>query len=139
MWQRYRPAYKQNVLIKALYPMSDIKALTFHPTAHQNFESISVLVCMCIIILGLRLTKIKPNPTQLTQITLLTYQHRKQAFPVVVLPQRVTPVAHVSNGYLSFQISFILFFSFFFLVFLFHSFSLFFIFLSLFFFNKKSK
>jgi len=53
--------------------MNDIKALISHPTVHQNFESMPVLVCMCIVILGLKFTKIKLKPTWLTQITLLTY------------------------------------------------------------------
>ena len=52
-----------NALIKALYPMNVIKALTFHLTRQQDFESIPVLVCMCIIILGLTLNRIKLNPT----------------------------------------------------------------------------
>ena len=56
-------AYKQNVLIRAPYPMDGIKALIFHPTIHQNFEAIPVLVCKCVIILGLRFTRIKLNPT----------------------------------------------------------------------------
>jgi len=63
MWQRYWPVYKQNVHIKTLYSMDDIKALIFHPSAHQNLESIPLLMCKCIIILGLRFTKIKLNPT----------------------------------------------------------------------------
>jgi len=67
--------------------MNDIKSLIFHLTAHQDLESIPMLVDMCIIILELRFTKIKLNPTWLTQITLLTYQYRKQVFPVAVLPQ----------------------------------------------------
>ena len=83
---RYCPVYKQNVHIKALYLMNVIKALTFYLTGHQDFGSILVFVCMCIIILWLKFTKSKLNPTWLTQTTLLIYWLRKQAFPIVVLP-----------------------------------------------------
>jgi len=43
--------------------MDDIKALIFHSTVHQDFESIPVLVCKCSIILALRFFQIKLNPT----------------------------------------------------------------------------
>jgi len=46
--------------------MNDIKVLLFHPTVHQDFESIPVFMCKCIIILELKFTKIKLNPTWLT-------------------------------------------------------------------------
>ena len=73
MWHRYWPAYKQIVHIKTLYAMDKIKAVIFHSTAHKDFEFIPVLVCKCIIILGLRFIKIKLNLTRLTQMKLLIY------------------------------------------------------------------
>ena len=123
-----------NVLIKALYRMNDTKVLTFHPTVHQGLESIPVRVCMCIIILGLGFTRIKLNPTLLTQITLFTYQHWKQDFPLAILPQRITLSSACFKGLLvipnlfHFPFSILSFFSFFFLFHFFHF--LFFLFFS---------
>ena len=53
---------------KALLLLNDIRALIFHPIKLQDFESIPMLVCNCIIIAGLRFTRFRLIPTYLTQL-----------------------------------------------------------------------
>jgi len=60
--------HMHKMYFRALYHLNDIKALVFHPTDHQDAESIAVLMCKCIIIPGLRFTRLTLNPTWLTQL-----------------------------------------------------------------------
>ena len=48
--------------------LNDIRAIIFHRVEHQDFESIPVLMCKCIIIPRLRFTRIGLNPIWLTQL-----------------------------------------------------------------------
>ena len=60
--------HMHRLYMTTLYLINHIKALSFHPTIHQDFDSISVLRCKCVIILRLRFTRIRLNPTWLTQL-----------------------------------------------------------------------
>ena len=100
-----------------IIPKNGIQASAFTPQRMKILNLSWCLVCKCIITLKLWPTKTKLNPTSLTQATFLNGQHGKQAFPVAVLPQRVTPssaclkgVPVISNSFLPHFFSFHYFF-----------------------------
>ena len=78
--------------LRVSIPVDDIEAPTFHPTVHQNFESIPVQMHHH------PRTQVCQNQTQSHLIDtnyVIDNQRKKQAFQVAVLPQK---------GYLSFKI-----------------------------------